>query len=144
MKKVASWIFVAALLCCMVCLSACSEQKQENEEFDLWKNAKYVSDVELGEGATTLTVQVKAEDHQITFIIHTDKTTVGEAMMEHGLLEGEEQAAGLYLKKVNGIAADWDVDKTYWAFYADNQYAMTGVDSTDIEEGVTYRLERSK
>ena len=116
----------------------------EHAEFDLWKNAKYVSDTELGEGATKLTVQVKAEDHQITFTIHTDKTTVGDAMMEYGLLEGEQQTAGMYLKKVNGITADWDADQTYWAFYIDNEYAMTGVDHTDIQEGVIYRLERSK
>lgn len=143
MKKVMSWISVTALLLsCLLCLSACG--KEENAEFDLWKNAKYVSDTELGEGATELTVQVKAEDHQVTFTIHTDKTTVGDAMMEHGLLEGEQQTAGLYLKKVNGITADWDVDQTYWAFYIGNEYAMTGVDNTTIEEGVTYRLERSK
>ncbi len=143
MKKTISLLSVAALLLsCLLCLSACG--KKENEEFDLWKNAMYVSDVELGEGATTLTVQVKAEDHQVTFTIHTDKTTVGEAMMEHGLLEGENQTAGMYLKRVNGITADWDVDQTYWAFYIGNDYAMTGVEKTDIEEGVTYRLERSK
>ena len=143
MKKVMSWISVTVLLLsCLLCLSACG--KEENAEFDLWKNAKYVSYTELGEGATKLTVQVKAEDHQVTFTIHTDKTTVGDAMMEHGLLEGEQQTAGMYLKKVNGITADWDVDQTYWAFYIDNEYAMTGVDHTDIQEGVTYRLERSK
>ena len=143
MKKVMSWISVAVLLLsCLLCLSACG--KEENAEFDLWKNAKYVSDTELGEGATKLTMQVKAEGHQVTFTIHTDKTTVGDAMMEHGLLEGEQQTAGMYLKKVNGISADWDADQTYWAFYIDNEYAMTGVDHTDIQEGVTYRLERSK
>ena len=141
MKKVVSLLSVLVLL---LCLSACGNKKTESEEFDLWKNAMYVSDAELGEGDTTLTIQVKAEDHQVTFTIHTDKATVGEAMMEHGLLEGEEQAAGLYLKKVNGITADWDVDQTYWAFYIGDAYAMTGVESTDIEEGVTYRLERSK
>ena len=141
MKKVVSLLSVVALL---LCLSACGNKKTESEEFDLWKNAMYVSDAELGEGDTTLTIQVKAEDHQVTFTIHTDKTTVGDAMMEHGLLEGEQQTAGMYLKKVNGIAADWDADQTYWAFYIDNEYAMTGVDHTDIQEGVTYRLERSK
>ena len=143
MKKVMSWISVAVLLLsCLLCLSACG--KEENAEFDLWKNAKYVSDTELGEGATKLTVQVKAEDHQITFTIHTDKTTVGEAMQELDLLEGEESQYGLYVKKVNGILADYDVDQYYWGFYIDGEYALTGVDTTTIEEGVTYSLERSK
>ena len=145
MKKVVSTLSVAALLLsCLLCFAACGNEQPENEEFNLWKNAMYVSDTELGEGATTLTVQVKAEDHQITFTIHTDKTTVGEAMQEHGLLEGEESEYGLYVKKVNGILADYDVDQTYWAFYIDDEYALTGVDSTNIEEGATYRLERTK
>jgi len=145
MKKIVSKLSVAALLLsCLLCFAACGNEQPENEEFNLWKNAMYVSDAELGEGVTTLTVQVKAEDHQITFTIHTDKTTVGEAMQEHGLLEGEESEYGLYVKKVNGILADYDVDQTYWAFYIDDEYALTGVDSTNIEEGVTYRLERTK
>ena len=145
MKKVVSTLSVAALLLsCLLCFAACGNEQPENEEFNLWKNAMYVSDTELGEGATTLTVQVKAEDHQITFTIHTDKTTVGEAMQEHGLLEGEESEYGLYVKKVNGILADYDVDQTYWAFYIEDEYALTGADSTNIEEGETYRLERTK
>ena len=145
MKKVWSVLSVAALLLsCLMCFAACRQEKKENTEFDLWKNAMYVSDVELGEGATTLTVQVKAEDHQITFTIHTDKATVGEALQEHDLLEGEESQYGLFVKKVNGIVADYDVDQYYWAFYADDEYALAGVDTTDIEEGVTYRLERTK
>lgn len=143
-RRIGTLSVAVLLLTCLWCFTACDEQAKESKEFDLWENAKYVSDVELGEGETTLTMQVKAEDHQVTFTIHTDKSTVGEAMMEHGLLEGEEQTAGFYLQKVNGILADWDTDQTYWAFYVDGEYAMSGVDKTAIEEGVTYRLERSK
>ena len=45
-----------------------------------------------------------------------------------------------YVKKVNGITADYDVDQSYWGFYIDGEYAMTGVDGTSIEEGRIYRL----
>ena len=143
MKKVLCVLSVTVLLLsCLLCFSGCG--KNEVVEPDLWANAMYTADVELGVGEKTLAVQVCAEDRQVTFTIHTDKTTVGEAMMEHNLLEGEQQAAGLYLKKVNGIVADWDVDQTYWAFYINDAYAMTGADSTTIEDGVIYRLEYSK
>lgn len=156
MKKVVSWLSVAVLLlACLLCATACGKDAQgvikdvtqdyeTPENLGMWKEAKYLKDTELGEGATALTVQVKADDRQITFIIHTDKTTVGEAMMEHGLLEGESGQYGLFVKKVNGIVADYDVDQTYWGFYIDGEYAMTGVDSTNIEEGVTYCLARVK
>ena len=155
MKKVVSWLSVAALmLTCLLCLSACGENPSQKDyeapsqetdvDLGLWNDAKYIQDTELGEGATTLTVQVKADERQITFTIHTDKTTVGEAMQEHGLLEGEESEYGLYVKKVNGILADYDVDQYYWGFYIGEEYAMTGVDSINIEEGVTYCLARTK
>ena len=45
---------------------------------------------------------------------------------------------GLYVKEVNGITADYDVDGTYWAFYINDEYASTGVDSTNITEGDNY------
>ena len=174
MKKLVSLLSVAALLlACLLCLTACGEKSNQDgvisdvnkdyetplpddddteegdelpEDVDLgmWENAEYLTDTELGEGATTLVVEVKADDRQITFTIHTDATTVGAAMQEHDLLEGEESQYGLYVKKVNGILADYDVDQTFWGFYIDGEMALTGVDTTDIEEGVTYCLARTK
>ena len=99
----------------------------------------------LGEGATVFTfVVVDGEGNEKTFEIHTDKTTVGEALLELELIEGEDSAYGLYVKTVNGITADYDVDQTYWAFYINDEMAMTGVDSTDVEAGATYSFKVSK
>ena len=39
---------------------------------------------------------------------------------------------------VNGITLDYNKDGKYWAFYINNEYAMTGVDSTPVEEGAAY------
>lgn len=99
----------------------------------------------LGEGATVFTfVVVDGEGNEKTFEIHTDKTTVGEALLELELIEGEDGAYGLYVKTVNGITADYDVDQTYWAFYINDEMAMTGVDSTDVEAGATYSFKVAK
>ena len=99
----------------------------------------------LGEGATAFTLQVVDKEGKTTvFAIRTDKTTVGEALQELGLIEGEEGAFGLYVKKVNGITADYDVDQTFWAFYIDGKSAPAGVDSTDIVAGTTYALKVEK
>ena len=49
-----------------------------------------------------------------------------------------------YVKKVNGITADYDADQTYWAFYVNGEYATAGVDSTTIEEGATYSFKVEK
>lgn len=98
-----------------------------------------------GEGATVFYFNVVDKDgNQTKFEIHTDKTTVGEALLELGLIEGEQGDYGLYVKKVNGITADYDVDGTYWAFYVGDDYGMTGVDQTNVEAGTTYAFKVSK
>ncbi len=123
----------------LLCFVSCNE-----EEKDLWADAKYTENVTLGDGATTVTVDVIAGDRTVTFTVNTDKTTVGAALAEHGLLEGEDSEFGLYVKKVNGIEADYDKDQYYWAFYINGEYAMTGVDTTEIVGGNIYRLVRTK
>lgn len=99
----------------------------------------------LGEGDTKFTLSVVDQDgNETQFEIHTDKETVGEALLECGLVEGDEGEFGLYVKKVNGIEADYDKNGTYWAFYINGEYATTGVDSTTITEGDTYALKVEK
>lgn len=99
----------------------------------------------LGEGDTKFTLSVVDQDgNETQFEIHTDKETVGEALLECGLVEGDEGEFGLYVKKVNGIEADYGKNGTYWAFYINGEYATTGVDSTTITEGDTYSLKVEK
>lgn len=76
--------------------------------------------------------------------ITTALTTVGEALLEKELIAGEDGQYGLYVKSVCGVAADYDVDQTYWAFYIGEEYAMTGVDKTEIEDGAIYVFKRTK
>ena len=79
-----------------------------------------------------------------TFAITTDKATVGEALLEEGLIAGEVGQYGLYVTEVNGIVADYNVDRTYWAFYVDGAYASGGVDTTDVVDGATYSFKVEK
>ena len=111
---------------------------------EIWQDATYVKDTELGEGSKTLVVKVEVEENSVTFTIHTDAETVGEALLDLGLIAGEDSQYGLYIKQVNGMTADYDIDQTYWAFYINGEYAMTGVDATPISEGEVYSLVRSK
>lgn len=99
----------------------------------------------LGEGSVAFTFEVvDGAGNTTVFTINTDKQTVGEALMDNGLIEGEDSEYGLYVKTVNGITADYDVDQTYWAFYIDGEYASTGVDSTDVAAGSTYSFKVEK
>ena len=89
-------------------------------------------------GASFTVVVADLEGKETTFEYASDKATVGEALIDEGLIEGHETEYGLYVDSVNGIALDWDKDGKYWAFYIDGEYAMTGVDATEITEGATY------
>ena len=99
----------------------------------------------LGEGQNVFAFTVvDGESQETVFEIHTDKTVVGEALLELELIAGDMGDYGLYVKVVNGITADWDVDGTYWAFYIDGEYAMTGVDVTEIVAGSSYAFKVEK
>ena len=96
-----------------------------------------------GEKSFTFTV-VDGDGNEVSCEVKTDKTIVGDALIELGLLYGEAGPYGLYVKNVNGITADYDSTGTYWAFYIDGEYAMSGVDSTDIVEGSVYTFKVEK
>ena len=89
-------------------------------------------------GASFKVVVTDLEGKETTFDYTSDKATVGEVLLAEGLIEGHETEYGLYVDAVNGIALDWEKDGKYWAFYIDGEYAMTGVDTTEITEGATY------
>lgn len=105
-----------------------------------WADAIYRKDTELGNGSKTVLVEVKVDEKSVTFTINTDREFLGDALMDHKLLEGEDSAYGLYVKKVNGILADYDVDQTYWGLYKNGEYSLTGVDTTPISDGEHYEL----
>ena len=142
MKKIISLTSVLLIsLTLVLSLSACGNSVDAS---GLWENAKYLEDTEFGEGEKTVVVKVKVEEQSVTFTVNTDKETVGEALLEHKLISGEQGDYGLYIKSVNGITADYDVDKSYWAFYVNDEYATSGVDTTKIDENVTYSLQYTK
>ena len=133
-------ITIVICLATILCFIGCNQV----EKTGVWESATYLSDKEFGNGATTVQLQVKAEDKSVTFTIHTDKKILGDALIEHKLIEGEQGAFGIYIKKVNGILADFDVDGTYWALYKDGEMLMTGADSTAISDGEHYEFVRTK
>ena len=129
-------IFVMALV-----LISCTDKGIST---DLWDNAIYTEDTELGDGEKTITVEVAANDKYINFVINTNKNTLGDALMEHNLISGEKGAYGLYVKAVNGITADYDIDQSYWLFTKDGEQMMTGVDGTEISDGECYEITYTK
>ena len=84
------------------------------------------------------------EGNESTFQYTSNAPSVGEALVAEGLIEAHEASFGLYIDAVNGIAADWDNDQTYWAFYINGEYAVTGIGETEITADATYGLTLTK
>lgn len=137
LKKGAALLLAFALI---FALAACGAEKEPADE--LWAGAKYASDTELGEGASTITVEVTAGEKTVSFTVHTDADNLRDALEPLGLIAGEESEFGLFLNSVNGIGADYDADGFYWALYIGGEYASTGVDSTAVADGGEYALVR--
>ena len=140
MKTIKQLTSVLLALLMLFTLAACADV----ERTGAWESAVYDKDTELGKGEKTVTVLVKADEQTLTFVIHTDKTTLGEALMEHDLIDGEEGAYGMYVKYVNGIEADYGVDQTYWSLTKNGELMMSGVDTTEIADGEQYELTKTK
>lgn len=142
-KKLSSVILCMALVAAMALFTAGCKDSGGNGTPTGAGTKDNTEDIEkatqLGEGSTKFTFSVvDKEGNETLFEIHTDQETVGKALLELDLIAGEESAYGLFVKTVNGITADYDKDGVYWAFYINDEYAQTGVDSTTITEGDSY------
>lgn len=128
------------LLVVLLLLASCG-----GESYAPWDHATYTEDTELGEGAVTVTVLVTAEDKTVTITLHTDKTNLADALLEHELCAGEVGDFGLFIDHVNGIRADYELDGGYyWGITVNGETAMSGASDVLIFPGATYELTRTK
>lgn len=158
-----STALLALLMCVLMALSltACSGNTAEapltetqavttentatvDEYSAVWADATYTEDTVVGEGNTTFLFEVKVGANSVTFTVNTDEKMVGKALLDNGIIAGDDGPYGLYVKTVNGILADYDVNATYWGFYENGEYAMNGVDQTEIVSGAHYEMVYSK
>ncbi len=145
-KKVSSFILCMVLIVAMALSTVGCNGSKDSGAASGDAGAQACAEVqreggELGEGSKEFALTVTDKDgNETQFEIHTDKETVGEALQELNLIDGEEGEYGLFVKTVNGITADYDADGVYWAFYVNGEYAASGVDVTQITEGDSYAL----
>ena len=96
LSKFSKSILCAVLVAVMaLTVSGCGESKPTDNPTQQTSNR-----VVKGEGETVFNFDVTdLEGNTTLFEIHTDKTIVGEALLELGIIEGDNSEYGLYVKR---------------------------------------------
>ena len=147
LSLVLSFVLIAVIALIM---SGCGDKKTDaptdsNKTSNITPDNAEATDADgnilVGEGEHSFIFKVTDLDGETTsFNVSTDKTVVGEALLDLGLINGEDGEYGLYIKVVNGTELDYETHGKYWAFYVNGEYGMTGVDSTSIENDTIYEF----
>lgn len=96
---------------------------------------------ETNQGAKAITVTVvHADGTQVDFAYRTDEEYLGAVLLAEGLVEGEEGPYGLNIHAVDGEAASWEENQSYWALFIGEDYATTGADGIVLTDGGVYKL----
>ena len=136
LSVILSFVLIAVIALTMV--GCGSEKKSDTPPVSTTGSAQKTV---VGEGKTVFEFSVTHLDGKTAaFEVHTDKKTVGEALLDAELIAGEDGQYGLYVKSVDGETLDYDKDGKYWAFYENGNYGAKGVDQTEIADGVRYEF----
>ena len=130
--KLLSMLLCIVLIAAMALLAGCNDNTTTSDSV-----SSDITETQKTEKSFTFVV-VDTSGKETSFEISSGKTRVGEALLDEGLIAGEDGQYGLYVKTVNGITLDFDADGKYWAFYVNGEYGMSGVDATEIVDGDTY------
>ena len=97
-------------------------------------------ETEAGSKAYTVTV-VHKDGTVKDFAYRTDAEYLAEALLEEGLVSGEDSQYGLTIITVDGEDAVWATDNAYWAIWIGEEMAMTGASETPVYDGSAFKLE---
>lgn len=96
---------------------------------------------ETGSGEKSFTVTVVHADGSEKVLHYTsNEEYLGTVLQAEGLVEGYQGDFGLYMEKVDGEEAIYADTGAYWSFYIGEEYALTGIDKTPIEDAASYKL----
>ena len=101
--------------------------------------------VKSPETKITITLEVVGPDGSSKeHVVSTDASkNLRQALEGAGLISGDEGPYGLYVKVVDGVTADYDVDGSWWSL-TKNGVMCSGVDSTPIADGDHFEFTYTK
>ena len=100
-------------------------------------------ETETGSKAYTVTV-IHSDGTQKNFSYRTDAEYLDDALLEAGLIAGEEGPYGLTVITVDGEDAVWDTDNAYWSIYIGEEYATTGISEIPVYDGSDFTMEYTR
>ena len=88
----------------------------------------------------SITVTVVAADKtEKEFKIETDKKNLGDALYEEGLVTEDEHKSGFYTY-IDGVRADYNLDKCWWSFTKGGETVMVGANDLEITDGDKFEI----
>lgn len=87
-------------------------------------------------GEKRITVEVVHGDGSTAeFTYDTDEEYLGAVLLSEGLISGTQSSYGLYVERVDGEAASYETNGSWWRLSRNGEDSMTGVDTTPMADG---------
>ena len=94
-------------------------------------------------GSKQITIEVvNSKEESTMYEVQTDAEFLAQAMEEaEGLeFEAEEGPYGLAVKSINGEAAVYEEDASYWGFFVNGEYCNYGISEQPVEDGDAFQI----
>lgn len=132
----------AVLLCAVAIfmISACTKADSDTKQA---VTTTSITDemVEIGQGSHKFNFTVTHLDGtKKKYLVSTDEETVGEALYQLKIIDGNKEQYGLYVKTVDGEILDYNADGAFWSLYVDGNVAAQGVDFIKLTDGKNFEF----
>ncbi len=128
LKKIVALALVA--LMAVFTLSACQSADTNSDNLSGSHKTKTIS--------ITVTVVAKDKTEKV-FNIETDKKNLGDALFQEGLVTEDEHKSGFY-SYIDGVRADYTLDKCWWSFTKGGETVMVGANDLKIADGDKFEI----
>ena len=92
------------------------------------------------EGAKSVEVTVVFNDKtEKNYELKTDAEFLADALFEKGLITEEEYKSGYYTV-IDGVTADYNVDKSWWCVTKDGEMTNVGMNELALSDGDSYEI----
>ena len=92
------------------------------------------------EGKKSYTLEViLADGSSTTHELKTDEEYLGQALLDAGIIAGENGDYGLFITAVTGITAN-SANQEWWCLTVNYEEWMYGIDQTPVKDGGHYEL----